>query len=232
MSATYFIAGSVVWFCGQRWRVTANDGLRHLARGEGAQAHESIVIDQQEIGRCCITDELARDAASGPQHELCMKRFVASLLALALAGFAGSAQAVDWGDCVDQLNKLRREASDASDAASEADTRARELEDCKSDPQGRDRCRDEADGYRTAVERFKSQASDVRDLVQRASTRCGYNFAPAGVLLPGMIGPAAASPANPLCQAYRNQLGKMPTESLLKVCMGTQPEAFCRQCLQ
>jgi hypothetical protein len=147
-----------------------------------------------------------------------------ALLAAAVALPSGG---LDWSSCGDELDRLRRAARDAAEKANEIDAKEDEYESCRNDLETfdllGDGCRSARHFYESAIANFQTELDTVERRMRAVASSCGLGRAPA---VPGRPS------ADPVCDVYKSYQGQLSMPLLMETCLKSQPEAFCRKCLE
>ncbi len=142
--------------------------------------------------------------------------------------------AADWSSCASDLDDVHSASDYASDAAREAheaqedvESKRSDLESCSSD------CDIERSDYEDAnseladkVDALEGELSTLDSRIRDASASCEYELGASAA-----IEPHPKSKSSSPCAIYQRYKGRLPLETILKVCSRSMSESECRKCL-
>lgn len=94
-----------------------------------------------------------------------------------------SSAAVDWSSCASDLERVKRAARNAEDQATEANSRAEELESCRRRASyeaaySDDGCRSAVSAYQSAAQLASLELDTLSSRIRTASLSCGFDVHP------------------------------------------------------
>ncbi len=146
----------------------------------------------------------------------------------------------DWNSCASDLDDVRSASDDASDAAQEADEAQEDLDSKRSDLQScSGDCDIERSDYEDAkseledkVDNLKSELSTLDMQVRDASDSCKYELGGSAPVAPRRKSAShPESKSSGPCTIYQRYKGRLPLETIIKVCSSSMSESDCKKCL-
>lgn len=148
------------------------------------------------------------------------------LVILSSLSAASSAPLVrDWSDCEYDLDRVNRSARDASYAASDANSKADELENCLNDPDTYDLlgdgCRSYRSDYESSLDQLQSELDTLNSRLVSVQYSCSYEFSLR----------ASSGGGDSLCTLLKRYRGRLDESQLLSFCKTKMSEEDCIKCL-
>src|SRR5437667_8049320 len=149
---------------------------------------------------------------------------------------AGRGTLLELDSCHDDLDRLRRAASDASDAAEDADSKRKDFEDCKRDPDiydlMRDGCHGRQSDYQSALSDLESKMDDLDSRLQSVQSSCGYEFSINRLSSLEAAERHQQAAQRRLCVSFQGFLGLgIPPNSVLQMYEKNMDVQWCKACL-
>lgn len=156
------------------------------------------------------------------------------ILMLVTATYSSAQTVREWSDCQDDLDRVRKAARDANEQASEADSKAKDLNNCRTYPRTYDLYKDGClwyrSNYESAVRDLASELDTLSRRLRSVESSCNFEFGLSANSVAAPIAPVVPTPTDK-CAVFRSYKGKLADADILSVCSQYLGREACQKCL-